>query len=303
MRQLAQAIVTCLILCLGGYTAYTQEGTSVNSPFDTAKTYRVELKDKSSFVGRILDKDSIQIFMATTSFPRLGILIKEIADIEEVDAASIKDGQYWFPNPNATRYLFAPSGFNLKRGEGYYQNTYILLNSFNVGLTDNLSIGAGIELLSTIASISGGGGGPIFFLTPKVGFEVSKNFHAGAGLLFATVPSFGDDDRLGMGIAYGVGTIGTTDRNLTGGLGWGFIRGDFDSKPIITLCGVTRVARRVALVTENWFAPTPDYHALLSYGVRFFNEKIAVDVAFINTRELAQTFFLGLPYVDFVAKF
>lgn len=303
MRQLAQAIFTCLILCFGWYTTYAQEGTRVNSPFDTAKTYRVDLKDKSSFVGRILDKDSIQIFMATTSFPKLGILIKEIADIEEVDPASIKNGQYWFPNPNATRYLFAPSGFNLKQGEGYYQNTYILLNSLNVGLTDNISIGAGIELLSTIATLSGSGEGPVFFVTPKVGFEVDENLHIGAGLLFATVPSFGSDDRLGMGIAYGVGTIGSTDHNLTGGLGWGFVRGNFDNKPIITVCGLTRVARRVALVTENWFVPTPDYDALLSYGVRFFNEKVAVDVAFINHKEIFQSFFLGLPYVDFVAKF
>ena len=264
--------------------------SNISAPVDSTKTYKIELNDHSIFIGNILKKDSVNLVMRTQSIPKLEIQISKIKSIEIVDKANLKNGNYWFPNPHASRYLYAPSAFNLKKGEGYYQNTLLVLNSFNVGITDNISIGGGLELFSTFNR------SPIFFITPKV--------HAGGGLLFASVPfSSSISNRSYLGTAFLSGTYGTKEHNITSSLGWGFIEGKFSQRPIITLSGMTRISKRAALVSENWFVPTDGYYGFFSYGVRFFGEKMAVDVAFINNPDIFQIIVIGIPYVSFTVKF
>jgi len=272
----------------------------VDFKFDETKTYIIKLEDGSQLVGSLLQTDSQFIVIKTFSIPKIDIPIGRIKSIDIVDEANLKNGEFWFPNPNSTRYLFGPSAFTLKKGEGYYQNTYLVLNSVHVGITDHISIGGGLELISTF-----GAGSPIFFITPKIGFKVTEKFQAGGGILFASTPYIGTGtgDRSSFGIAYGIGTYGTEDHNITGGLGWGFLDGEFSGKPIITISGMTRLSRRTALVTENWIIPTDNYYGLFSYGVRFFGEKMTVDLAFINSPDIAEALIIGIPYVDFVVKF
>ncbi|MFM8432081.1 MAG: hypothetical protein ACKOA1_04720, partial [Bacteroidota bacterium] len=190
----------------------------------------------------------------------------------------------------------------LKRGEGYYQNTYLLLNSVNVGVTDNISIGGGFELISLFSS---GSGGPIFFLTPKVGFKVTEKFHAGGGMYVMSIPDVFNDGRENLGILYGVGTVGNANSNSTLGMGWGFsFEGESSDSPIITLSGMHRVSRKTALVTENWFVQSDvGYYGIYSYGVRFFGEKVSVDLGFLNNADIMEGILIGVPYVDFVVKF
>ena len=106
-----------------------------------------------------------------------------------------------------------------------------------------------------------------------------------------------------MGTAFLSGTLGTKEHNITSSLGWGFIEGEFSQRPIITLSGMTRISKRAALVSENWFVPTDGYYGFFSYGVRFFGEKMAVDVAFINNPDIFQIIVIGIPYVSFTVKF
>lgn len=263
-----------------------------NSP-DSTRIFKVELYDGSVFFGNILQQDSNSIIMRTPSIPKLELLISSIKSIDEIDPSNFKNESYWFPNPHATRYLYAPSAFNLKKGEGYYQNTLLVLNSFNVGITDNISIGGGLELFSTFAVRT-----PFIFITPKVGFKVSEKFHAGGGVLFVRIP------ETSLGTIYGTGTYGSKDHNITNSLGWGFVDGEFSLRPIITLSGMTRISKRTALVSENWFIPASSkYYGLISYGIRFFGESMAIDLAFINNADIVKIIFIGIPYVSFVVKF
>jgi hypothetical protein len=39
------------------------------------------------------------------------------------------------------------------------------------------------------------------------------------------------------------------------------------------------------------------------YGIRFFGEKLSVDLAFLNNKDIASQLALGVPIVDFVIKF
>jgi len=294
-----------------GCATYTQAQTKFDDyPFDTTSTYIIELMDGSEFIGKFLSKDNGVVVIQTTSIPRLEIPLAQIKSVRTVSEGSIKNGNYWFPNPNDTRYLFAPSAFNLKKGAGYYQNSYLVLNSVNYGVTNNFSIGVSIEAISLFSSLADGRLDPIVLVTPKLGFEVSEKLHAGVGLLYLNVPGFDNSKRSGGGIVYGLSTYGNRDDNITGGLGWGFIEGETSKKPVINFSGMKRLTRTFSLVTENWFVPISDdfgtsrnYYGVYSYGIRFFGKRMSVDLAFINNRDFAEYTFIGIPYVDFVVTF
>ncbi len=303
-------IITFLLL---GTALLQAQETLSNYIFEQSKIYLFQLQDESELVGQFIEKDSLTVSIKTTSIPKIVIPFATITSIEEIAVENIKEGVYWFPNPNPTRYLFAPSAFGLKKGTGYYQNTYLVFNSFNYGLTDNITIGGGFEFISLFANQR-----PLFFITPKITTQVAEKVNIGGGLLYANIPSIFEDNNssTNAGIVYGVGTYGTPEHNVTGGLGWGFIEGDFSNQPIITISGMTRVGRRFALVTENWIVPSKvnnynngihtesyEYHGLFSYGIRFFGEKMAVDLAFLNNKEISEGFILGIPYLDFVVQF
>src|SRR6266581_7185291 len=61
-----------------------------------------------------------------------GVLTFARTDISELKAVSgnaIKNGSYWFPDPNGTRLFFAPTGRMLRQGEGYFSSTELFLQN------------------------------------------------------------------------------------------------------------------------------------------------------------------------------
>jgi hypothetical protein len=89
--------------------------------------------------------------------------------------------------------------------------------------------------------------------------------------------------------------------------------------PVFTLCGMTRLSKRISFMSENWFGTVSydkciepecieyktvrEFHCLVSYGLRFFSENISVDIAFLNVPTSEEMFFPGIPYIDFVVRF
>jgi hypothetical protein len=311
MKQvtIGTATLVGLLLTLAASISTAQAQTNFREfEFDSTKTYVIELLDGTEITGSYIGKTIELLIISTSSIPRIEIPFSQIKSIKAADASSIRGETYWFPNPNATRYLFAPSGFNLKKGEGYYQNSYLVLNSVNYGITDNISIGGSIELLSTLSTLAEGSFRPVVLITPKVGFPVAKDLNMGAGLLFVSIPEIDNNPLTGAGIAYGIATYGNIEHNATLGLGWGFVDGYWAKRPLINISGMTRIRRNMSLVTENWIIPIDNdfdqgrYYEVVSYGVRFIGKTISVDLAFINNRDIADVLLIGMPYVDFVIK-
>ncbi|NBO69186.1 hypothetical protein EBV26_01695 [bacterium] len=169
------------------------------------------------YVGSVIEKNERELTIMTDEGTKITILLSNILDIRAIPKSLIQDGEYWYPNPNDSRYLFAPSAFNLKKGEGYYQNTYLFINSFNYGITDNFSMGLGFEFLSTFGSLGNGSFDPIFFVTPKYSTQVSENMRVGVGVLVGKIT----DNIGGFGVSYGLVTFGNPEHNATLGLGFG----------------------------------------------------------------------------------
>ena len=173
----------------------------------------------------------------------------------------------------------------LKKGEGYYQNFWVLFSSVSYAFTDNITVGVGT---TTIPEVS------FYYFTPKVGVAATENLDFAVGALILKIPDHT------AGILYGVGTYTGNDVDFTLGLGYGFAADELADKPMVTVGFEKRISRRTAFISENWVFPGFD-DPLFSYGIRFFGESMAVDVAFYNT--FSGISFPGFPYLDFVYNF
>src|SRR5687768_12079582 len=203
---------------------------------DSGVQQRLVMRDGSELIGRI-----ISIGDTTVQFQsQLGLMTLRSNDILRLTSergGSIRNGEYYFPNPNATRLVFAPTGRMLEAGEGYFSDYWIFFPGISVALADRVSIGGGMSILPGV-----GIGDQLFFFTPKVGVVKREKFNAAVGALYVTLPSLFDDepDRDRAGMLYGVGTWGNRDDSFTAGLGYGFANGKMASSPAVLLGGEAR---------------------------------------------------------------
>ncbi len=93
---------------------------SIKQQIDPTKDYIIVLRDGNELFGKVLVQDSVLVIFKTGSIPKIEIPASEVVSLEESSSSRSKG---WFENPNATRYLFGPSAYNLDQWEGYYQNT------------------------------------------------------------------------------------------------------------------------------------------------------------------------------------
>jgi hypothetical protein len=301
--------MVAMFLCLAGARIAAAQVDSVRTPSDTLVTHMLRLRDGSVLMGQLLSRDSVSLKFATHGGV-LTIPAASVAEIKQITATEIHDNQYWFPDPNRTRLFFAPTGRMLEHGEGYYSNTYLLLQNFASGLTDNFTLGGGFSVIPSSDFLTNNA----YYLTPKLGVFNSPKTNVALGALVGFAPF---DNGHSFGILYGVATQGGPDANVTGGLGYGYANGKLSSQPIVMLGGESRVSRRVALLTENYFYWSNDnqftctttcqsvsrtkMNAVVSYGLRFMGEKLSTDFAFWNSS--TGVVFPGIPYVAFAVKF
>lgn len=271
------------------------------------------LKDGTQLRGQILSETAETVRIKTDNLGELTLTLDKIDRIERQEEGFYRNGKYWFRNPNSTRYFFAPSALPLRKGEGYYQNAYVFVNSASVGVTDHFTMGGGFVLNPTFCDWQ------VLFLTPKVSFPSRSNVTFGVGAIAIGIfnrsyeydYTSGQETSSGIdltvaGIGYGIATFGDAERNGSVGLGWGFAGDEIGPRPVLNLSYMTRVGRKVGLLTENWiFIPTAGDPAvaLLSGGARFFGEKMSVDLALWVPAGENIGQFIVIPYVDFVIKF
>jgi len=296
-RMLSAMTFFSILFALSMATAQTTKNIQKNLIIpDSAHVQVITTQDKSTMLGRILEiREKDVLFKA--EFGMIVIPIDKIVKIELVPVSSLRQGEYWFPNPNATRLFFAPTARMLKKGDGYFADYYLFFPAVAYGITDNITIGGGMSLIPWIDFSE-----QVFYFTPKVGLSATEKFAFGAGALIIKIPGIGKGMKTPfLGIVYGVGTYGSPNSSLTVGLGYGFVDDDFAEKPMVIIGGEHRISRRLALVTENWILPGVDKPGI-SYGMRFFGERMSVDLALLNTVGKS-AIFPGIPYVDFVFNF
>ncbi len=237
---------------------------------DQSVFYKVVTVQNQTFVGELISEDDDSITLRTESLSRLTIERANIKSLEKIDPDRIKDGVYWYENPQSTRYFFSPNAIGLRKGRGYYQNTWVLFNNVNYGVSNNFSIGGGLIPMFLFGTSST----PVWVL-PKVSVPVvSEKFYVGGGAMIGGV--LGEDTEA-VGILYGVGTVGNRDKNLSVSLGYGYAGSDVSNTPVVNISGLIRTGRKFYLLTENYFVPGVDESGVISAGFRWAPESFALD--------------------------
>jgi hypothetical protein len=220
-----------------------------------------------------------------------------IRQIKEIEKSRIKNGKHWFPDPNRSRLFLWPTGRTLEKGQGYFGDIYLFLPSVAFGVTNNFSIEGGLSLFPGVDMDK-----QLTYLVPKLGFKLAPGVDASVAAIVFRVPAvFENDNSVTVGLLCGTGTIGSEDYNLSMGLGYGFADGRWADKPAVMIGGELRIARRLALMSENWMSPGVQ-DAIISYGFRFLGERTAVDLALFNVLGEG-AIFPGVPFVGFVWSF
>jgi hypothetical protein len=251
------------------FACFMNSPLSAQKKTEPDKSVMVEMRDGNNIMGTLKGRQGDTVTVESTTLGTLRLNIKNIKSITALDAQQLKKGVYWFDNPHATRGFFAPTGFNLRKGEGYYNNVFLFLNSAAYGFTDNFTVGVGAE----VATLFSGNLPALLYITPKLSFKGGKNFTYGVGILAG---SFGlNTDRATAGILYGVGTFGNRDKNFSAALGYGFANGTLAKRPVVTLSGQYRVAKKVGLMTENYILPEVQFGVT---GVRLMNSNFSFDI-------------------------
>jgi len=277
---------------------YAQDTTSIIGILkipDSSHLQMLYTKDGSSLVGRIIEIGQSEI-QFETGVGKITVPLAQIKEIKEIPQASIINGVYWYPNPNACRLYLTPTGRCLKKSTGYFAHMELFFPLVSYGLTDNISISGGMSLFPFIDINE-----QIFYFSSKVGLVARDKFALALGTTLIKIPSFAGDDIPLVGTFFGMGTFGSPDRSLTAGLGYGFVESNFADRPVFIIGGDYRITRNIAFVTENWVYPGIS-EPVISYGIRFFGEKLSVDLAFVNLLG-GGIFYPGIPFVGFVFNF
>ena len=187
------------------------------------------------------------------------------------------------PNPQAGRYFFAPSAFQLKKGEvtgrsSFYTNRGPLFaNEIGVGLTDQWTISTtvilplgfggaakyGLELAPYVQIAAGGA-----FLLP---FQSQRrHLHPFQNPIFPLRDEVhGIDKYAPTALVFANLTLGSVDRNIT--LNWFKSPSVGFDVNVINVSALLPINERTWLITENYFADASGYVAR-SLGVRRYSK-------------------------------
>lgn len=291
-----------LSLILFVFTTFTQSANAQITA-DSSSIWRIVMDDGNEFYGTLQNETDTYVQLETETLGMITIQRKNIDLMELLAEATIKEGKVWLENLQATRYFWAPNGYGLAKGDGYYQNVWVLFNQASVGITDNFSIGGGLIPLFLFDFQEAPT--PVF-IVPKFSFPIRKNkINVGGGAIAGTIIGGEDFDGIGpFGIAYGVVTVGGKDMNGTLGVGYGFADGDFSKYPILTAGGMKRIGRRNYFLTENYFIKGEEFTAgLIALGGRTVWQRISLDYGLVIPVSDELESFVAIPWISFSVPF
>lgn len=258
---------------------------------------RIETTDGNEYIGVVVERTAEFVRMKTDNLGEIIIKTTDIKKITEISQVKQADGTYWLDNPQSTRYFWAPNGYNLKSGEGYYQNVWIFFNQAVFGLTDHFSAGIGVipTFLLAVPSTPA-------WVTAKFSVPVVENkVNLGAGALVGTIIG---EESTGFGILYGISTFGSKDRNLNIGLGWGYAGGEMANNPTVNISAMIRTGARGYFLTENYLIGTSEEFAVITMiGGRQIIRRMGLDYGLAIPLGSEMDSFVAIPWLGLTIPF
>jgi hypothetical protein len=252
----------------------------------------VFLKDGQQLRGTLVSRDAAGATLELEGGTR--VVVPE-ASIARIELGKSGQARVWSSDPNRTRYLYSPSGFMLKQGEGYVSQTELLVTTVAYGLADHLTLALGTSVPFLFVE-----DGVNLMAMLKAGVSLGQYVHVAAAGQVLWLP--GVDAGTTVGLLLGTVTVGTQDAHLGVSIGPPFVAGT-DVNEVgdvaLSVSGNYRLSDRIALVSENWFLPSSDSGYALSGAVRFIGQRLGVDagLVFVNGATVP------LPWLDFTFSF
>lgn len=257
----------------------------------------VILKDGSELVGEVILENDVQVVLESQSLGKVNILRQEINLIAYGVAF---EGKAWRETLDDVRNIVGPgTGYNLPKGRGYYQNYMLFVNEIYYGITDNFSLGAGVELVSLFDFFIDF---PTVGIFPKFTIPVVENkAHFGLGAILLSTPD--TRSAFDLNIFYGAFTYGPRGRNVSFGLGYVMNEGEVNSAPVFSIGAQYRVSSGVALTTESWFGQ-PMSGGAFSAGVRLIGKRrTSWDISLVGVAVDGDVVVSPFPLVGLTAPF
>jgi outer membrane scaffolding protein for murein synthesis (MipA/OmpV family) len=166
----------------------------------------------------------------------------------------------------------------MRKGEGYWSNKLLFVNSYHHGLTDNIAVGGGFEIITTLFALT-----PTPFANLKASFSASKNFHYGVGAFAGTIIGQITNETIYYTLPYGMITVGDRNSNLTFGGGAGFVNDE--SVSYYSLSGTLRLSPKFGPVSNNYLVIDQEgFGGFIGFqGIRIIGKSITLDLALAFT--------------------
>ena len=259
------------------------------------RTYYFEIKDGTNRSGKL---DSITVDYYYIDNPAMGpdrIRVKAVSKIKEIQLT--KDGT--FANPHYSRYLFGPSALPQVKGEVYWNNVDFEYNTLQVGVTENLSVGVGGLLFTSLFSGS-------VFLMPnfKYSFKINEQSHIALGSIFLLVSggnNFGSN--VSAALPFIVYTYGNSEGNFSAGAGWAHSGSGLGwaPKPTGYMAGMKRIARNWIFQGEGYFLSNNTDNTIYIATFRNIRPTASWDFGFMRIKGGDNAF--AFPIIGYTLKF
>jgi len=304
----ARLAAACLVWALflgGGWSVADDQGDPVV----------VTLTDGGRLVGVIVRETAETLTLRTTAGLELELPRETVGGVVGTATAAQPSATVAAESsdPNDTRLMFAPTGRPLGKGNGYFSDYYVVFPGFAYGLTDHLSLSGGFSVVPGLNFEE-----QVFYVSSTVGWRLSTKAAFSLGGLYAT----GSEASESGALLFGVASFGSSERSLSVGVSLAATRNDeylYDAPdrystrsewhwreaPILMVGGTVKAGKRVSLVAESWLFPGHDFQLSeqpLGVAVRFFGERLSVDVGVVLVAEVLDEGF-PIPWLSFSYHF
>jgi hypothetical protein len=289
-------------LCLGMGVAATlsfsetqelKKGVTFQVEEDSAYIQIMTFKDKSTLIGRVTTIDDTTIEFQTTTGGVTKFAKADITGIKRVAVSAIKDGIYWYPNPQASRLLLMQTGRTLEASKFLFSDYWLFFPSLEYGLLEHFSVGSGFSIFPIFDS-------RVIFFTAKAGLEVYRNINIAGGIwhtIDINSSSYG-------GLRYGVCTLGSADNHLNFTYGeWYQEEENEGDNSVFVVGGQWRFVPGLALAGERWSNFGENTVSWLA-GVRGLGDRSTFGLGIMTEYSRGNwSDRYTVPYMDFIFTF
>ncbi|MCK5171241.1 MAG: hypothetical protein KAQ75_15290, partial [Bacteroidales bacterium] len=145
---------------------------------DTLSYYSISLNDGTILNGKILSFTNNKINLISPNLDNVNILTKSVIEIKNLKITKLKADMF-YENQHSSRYFYAPSAIPMEKGEGYFQDIYLLIVSANYSVSKLTTIGGGFSIIPGIGIDE-----QALFVSAKLAYQLSDKFYIGGGGLF-----------------------------------------------------------------------------------------------------------------------